>query len=64
MEKLIENKLSREQMPTIYHSRHEKWCREASITKQKDMEAVEKKKAFFKKLERMEKVINSSRLNR
>lgn len=33
MEKLIENELSREQMPTIYHSRREKWCREASMTK-------------------------------
>lgn len=48
MEKLIENKLSREQMPTIYHSRHEKWCRGASMTKQKGMEAIENKKAFFK----------------
>lgn len=63
MEKLIENKLSREQMPTIYHSRHEKWCRGASMTKQKGMEAIENKKAFFKKLEKMEKVINFSRLN-
>lgn len=62
MEKLIENKLSREQMPTIYHSRHEKWCREASITKQKGMEATENKKVFFKKLEKMETVINSSSL--
>lgn len=60
---LIENKLSREQMPTIYHSGHEKWCREASMTKQKGMEAIASKKAFFKKLEKMEKVINPSRLN-
>lgn len=60
---LIENKLSREQMPTIYHSGHEKWCREASMTKQRGMEAIASKKAFFKKLEKMEKVINPSRLN-
>lgn len=33
------------------------------MTKQKGMEANENKKAFFKKLEKVEKVINSSRLN-
>lgn len=64
MEQLIENKLSREEMLTIYPCRREEWCREASMTKQKGMEAVENKKAFFKELQKMGKVINSSTSNR
>jgi len=42
MEKHTENKLRSEQMPTVCYSRHEKWCRAASMTKQKGMEAIEK----------------------
>lgn len=32
IEKIVENKLSREQMPTIHHSRDKEWCQKASMT--------------------------------
>lgn len=39
----------REQMPTICCGRYEKWCREASMTKENSIEAIENKKSVFQK---------------
>lgn len=36
-------------MPTTCCGRYEKWCREASTTKENNIEAIENKKSIFQK---------------